>query len=79
MKDYGDKLSAEDKKTIEDDLAALKMAKEARDLTNIENAKMKLINSVKGIYAAMQEAQKQEPAQEAPEENSGDAPFEEVN
>ena len=79
LKDYGDKLSAEDKKTIEDDLAALKMAKEARDLTNIENAKMKLINSVKVIYAAMQEAQKQEPAQEAPEENSGDAPFEEVN
>lgn len=40
---------------------------------------MKLINSVKAIYAAMQEAQKQEPAQEAPDENSDNAPFEEVN
>lgn len=79
LKDYGDKLSAEDKKNIEDDLAALKTAKEARDLTNIESAKMKLINSVKAIYAAMQEAQKQEPAQEAPDENSDNAPFEEVN
>ena len=57
LKEYGERLSPEDKKTIEDDLSALKSAKDSRDLTAIENAKTKLINSVKAIYTVMQEAQ----------------------
>lgn len=75
LKEYGERLSPEDKKTIEDDLSALKSAKDSRDLTAIENAKTKLINSVKAIYTVMQEAQKQAqegPAREA-SENGGPA------
>ncbi|MDR2402133.1 MAG: molecular chaperone DnaK [Cytophagales bacterium] len=84
LKDFGDKLSAEDKKAIEDDLNALKMAKGTREASNIENTKIKLMNSVKAIYAAMQESQKQEPSQEAPEpgtpfEGDPNTSYEEVN
>lgn len=89
VKDYGDKVSAEDKATIEADLAALKEAMEGDDADDIKEKADTLTQSSMKLGEAMYKASQEEgdmnpedmgAEEEAPQdENVVDADFEEVD
>ncbi|HEU4716340.1 MAG TPA: molecular chaperone DnaK, partial [Bacteroidia bacterium] len=54
LKEFGDKLPADKKQPIEDGLAELKKAHEARDIAGIETSMAKLQTVLQGMYEAMQ-------------------------
>ena len=88
LKDYGDKLSDDKKKPIEDALEGLKKAHESKDLAAIDSA-METINTAwtaasEEMYKATQEQQVAEGATQPNTEGGGaddvtDVDFEEVN
>ena len=55
LKEYGDKISSDMKKTIEDAVNDLKTAKDSRDITKIDASKKKLMDSLQAIYSAVQQ------------------------
>ncbi|HTL81130.1 MAG TPA: molecular chaperone DnaK [Bacteroidia bacterium] len=56
LKEFGDKLPADKKQPIEDALAELKKAHEAKDIAGIDAGVTKLQGVVSGMYEAMQQA-----------------------
>ena len=88
LKEYGDKIPADKKQPIDDALAELKKAHEAKDIAAID-ASMEKLNTVfqaasQEMYAAQQEAQAQGGAEAGGEAQAGadeevtDVDFEEV-
>lgn len=77
LKDYGDKLSADNKTNIEGALAELKTAHQARDIAGIDAGLAKLNSAWEAasqeLYAATQNAEAQGGAGQAPNSNSGAA------
>ena len=63
LREYGDKIPAEIKTKIEGDLEELRKSKDealkSRDITGVDAAKNKLLQSLQAIYQAMQNAQSQ--------------------
>ncbi len=55
LKEYGDKIPSDMKKTIEDAVNDLKTAKDSRDITKIDASKKKLMDSLQAIYSAVQQ------------------------
>jgi molecular chaperone DnaK len=53
LKDAGDKVSAEDKKSVEDKIAALKEVKDKNDLEALKKATDELSNTIQKVGAAM--------------------------
>jgi molecular chaperone DnaK len=85
LKDYGDKVSAEDRKAIEDALAALKTAAEGDDAEAIKAKSEALAEASMKLGQAMYEASQAEAAQADARADSGsgddvvDADFEEID
>jgi molecular chaperone DnaK len=86
LKDYGDKVSADDRKAIEDAIAGLKSAAEGEDVDDITAKTQTLAEVSMKLGQAMYEAQQAEAANadaEADAKASGDdvvdADFEEIN
>ncbi|MBN9065318.1 MAG: Hsp70 family protein, partial [Rhizobiales bacterium] len=86
LKDYGDKVSADDRKAIEDAIASLKSAAEGEDADDITAKTQTLAEVSMKLGQAMYEAQQAEAANkdaEADAKASGDdvvdADFEEIN
>lgn len=81
LKEYGDKIPADIKTKIEEDLSALKKAKEDKNISAIDTAKDKLNTDLQTIYQAMQNAQKgtaQNNSSNSETENTQEASCEEV-
>ncbi|MEE2931560.1 MAG: molecular chaperone DnaK [Bacteroidota bacterium] len=86
LKEFGEKLSDDKKKPIEDALAELKKAHESKDLASIDTAMENINNSWKAaseeMYKASEEAKANGKASESSNENSSDdvtdVDFEEV-
>jgi molecular chaperone DnaK len=85
LKDYGDKVSAEDRKAIEDAIAALKAATEGEDAENIQAKTNTLAEASMKLGQAMYEASQAEAAERDAAadaakdgDNVVDADFEEV-
>ena len=78
LKEFGEKLSADKKKPIEDALEELKKAYETKDLAVIEPALEKINEAWKNASEEMYKAQAEGQAQGAPDpsasEDMGDAP-----
>ncbi len=75
LREFGDKVNANDKKNIEEKIEALKKVKDSDDIETIKKASEELSQAVQKVgtelYKAQQEAQKQEekhPDVEAPDE-----------
>lgn len=71
LKEYGDKIPNDVKTKIEEDLAALKKAKDEKDINGIDSSREKLNTDLQAIYQAMQNAQ-QNATQNASNNNNGD-------
>ena len=86
MKEFGEKLSDDKKKPIEDALAELKKAHESKDLASIDTAMENINNAWKAaseeMYKASEESKANGKASESSNENSSDdvtdVDFEEV-
>ena len=79
LREFGDKVNANDKKNIEEKIEALKKVKDSDDIETIKKASEELSQAVQKVgtelYKAQQEAQKQEekhPDVEAPDEEKKD-------
>ena len=57
LKDYGDKIPADVKSKIEEDLANLRKSKDEKNISEIDKHKDKLMTDLQEIYKAMQNAQ----------------------
>ena len=57
MKEYGDKIPADVKTKIEEDLSNLRKAKDEKNIEEIDKHKDKLMTDLQEIYKAMQNAQ----------------------
>jgi len=83
LKDYGDKVSADDRKAIEDALAALKTAAEGDDVEEIKAKSNALAEASMKLGQAMYEASQSEQAEADAKADSGDdvvdADFEEID
>ncbi len=83
LKDYGDKVSADDRKAIEDALAALKSATEGDDLEEIKAKSNALAEASMKLGQAMYEASQTEQAEADAKADAGDdvvdADFEEID
>ncbi len=76
LREFGDKVNADDKKNIEEKIEALKKVKDSDNIEEIKKASEELSQAIQKVgtelYKAQQEAQKQEekhPDVEAPEED----------
>ena len=87
LKEYGDKIPSDTKKTVEDALSELRVAKDSRDVVKIENAKKKMMDCLQTIYAAMQQQDTANGNQQTtndttnetdPKHNASEAEYEEV-
>jgi molecular chaperone DnaK len=83
LTEFGDKVSAEDKKKIEDDIAAVKAALEKGDAEEVKKLTQELVQSSMKLGEAVYKAQQAAggdaaAAGDAPKEGVVDADFEEV-
>ena len=79
LKEYGDKIPAEIKTKIEDDLTMIKKAKEEKNISELDSAKDKLNADLQSIYQAMQNAQKNTTqGNSGNDENAQETNYEEV-
>ncbi|MBI4139015.1 molecular chaperone DnaK [Candidatus Uhrbacteria bacterium] len=76
LKDAGDKVSADDKKPVEEKIAALRALKDSEDVEAIKKAADELATAAQKVGAAMYEKEKQEAGstEQGGAETAGDAP-----
>ena len=72
LKDAGDKVSEDDKKDVEEKIAALKEAISSDDQEKMEKATSELSEAIQKVGAAMYQQPQEAPAEEAKEEEKKD-------
>lgn len=75
IKDLGDKLTAEDKAKLEEEIKAAKTELDSNDKDRMEKAFENLSNASQGIFAKVYQAAQQQGAADGTANNSGDTEF----